>query len=115
MRNQFPAAFAASLLLFTAQASAADAVHTSRIRWVYPLADGQTFVLTFQVDAPSCTATGSPKYHYVTVGQNGVTAEGLKHLLAACLSAAAQGLTVSVVFDNATSSCHVNRLAVIYI
>jgi hypothetical protein len=114
MRDRFGVAFVAALLLATLQASAAETWHTSRIRWVYPQADGQTFVLVFQENAPSCPSASTPKYQYVAVGQNGVTAEGLKQLLSVSLSAAAQGLTVQVAFDNATGACYVNRLLVIY-
>jgi hypothetical protein len=113
MRNPSRVAIVTAVLLATAQAPAAEVWHVSKIRWVYPQPDGQTFVLVFQADAPSCP-TVAPKYHYVTVGQNSMTAEGLKHVLAASLSAAAQGLTVQVAFDNATANCYVNRLLVIY-
>lgn len=81
---------------------AAEAWHSPTVRQVYPQADG-SFVLVFNSDGSACPNGSSPKYHYVVVGQNGVTAEDIKSLLAVSLSAAAQGKTIQVAFDNATS------------
>jgi hypothetical protein len=107
-----------ALVCMIAVAIAGSAVGAERwvvatITSVYPLADG-SFVLTFSADSPNCTNGNSPKYYHATVGQNGVTIEGLKGLLAVSLAAATQGKTVNVAFDDATAACYVNRLAVAY-
>jgi hypothetical protein len=100
-----------SLVVF--ESRAAETWHTSTIKWVYPQADGAVVVLVFHADSAACSAQ-SPKYHYAAVGQNGMTAEGLKLLAATALSAAAQGRTVSVAFDSASGGCYINRMLVVY-
>lgn len=88
--------------------------HTGvKIKMVYPLSGGD-FVLTFDQDNPSCTSDSSPDYYRVSVGQNGVTAEGADKMYAAALTAASSGKTVNINFDDATSGCYVNRLEVIF-
>jgi hypothetical protein len=93
--------------------AAAETWHSSTVRWIYPQGDGG-LVVAFQTDSPSCTSPATPDYYYVYVGQNGVTAEGFKNILAALLSAAAQGRAVQFAFDNATGACYVNRVLVFY-
>jgi hypothetical protein len=92
---------------------ATDVWHTSTVRTIYPHADGSV-VVTFSTDSPSCTSANTPHYYYVAVGQNGVTAEALKNILAAFLSAAAQGRTVQFNFSDTTTACYINRALVIY-
>lgn len=96
--------------VLTNVASATEAWQTSTVKWVYPQGDG-SFVLVLAADPPSCNIT-SPKYLNVVAGQNGMTADGVKNLLAVALTAYVTGSSVAVAFDNATSSCHVNRLAI---
>ena len=85
--------------------------HSDKITRVYPLGEGG-FVITFANNSPSCTNTSQSKYHYVAVGQNGVTEEGIKFLYSAALTAAASGKTVDINFDASSSSCYINRLSV---
>ena len=93
------------------QAQAAAAWVQSTVKFVYPQGDG-SFVLGFVSDAGTCSNVNSPKYFYVVAGQNGVTADGVKALLATALTAFATGSTLSVAFDDATASCYINRLSV---
>ena len=99
--------------LFAESAFADPVWHSSRIRYVYPLAEGD-FVITFVEDAPTCQNTSSPKYHYVRVGENGVTQEGLRGMLSAALTAGAANLPVTINFDDSTSGCFINRLLVVF-
>jgi hypothetical protein len=78
---------------------------------VYPQGDGSV-ILTFTQDSQSCSASGNPKYFTVMSGQNGVASDGVKNILATALTALALGKPVSVVFDDATPSCYINRIAV---
>jgi hypothetical protein len=101
-------------ILMTVLATRVDAVeawHTSTVRQVYPLAEG-AFVLTFATESASCTSASSPKYYYVAAGQNGVTADGLRNMLAVALTAFAMGRPVSIAFESATSACYINRLSI---
>jgi hypothetical protein len=107
---------AASILVacaVSAEIHAAERWHGSTITNVYPLSNGG-FILNFSVDNAYCSNSNSPRYYYVSVGENGMTAEGLKLLFAASLAAAAGKNTVSFVFDDATSYCYINRLSVVY-
>lgn len=67
-------------------------------------------MIGFDVDTAECSGLGSPKYMYVTVGQNGITAEGSKKIYAAAMLALANRMTVYIAFDDATQYCYVNRL-----
>jgi hypothetical protein len=91
---------------------AAESWHTSTIKHVYPRADG-SFVLVFAVNAADCTNGNTGKYHYVTPTQNGMTDAGAAKIYAAALLAVAMEKSVQVAFDNATSSCHINRLLIL--
>lgn len=93
-------------------ATSAEVIHLSTIKMLYPLADG-SFVLIFNADSPSCPNAITPKYYYVSVGNNGVTLEGSKKMYAAAALAMAMNKQVNIAFDNATSSCFINRLTVI--
>jgi hypothetical protein len=94
--------------------AATDRSHTSKIRYVYPLSDGN-FVVTFLADDSYCTNGSSPKYYLVSVGSNSVTADGAEKMFAAALAAAAQGVTVVIVYDDSTTNCYINRLIAVYI
>ena len=65
-------------------------------------------------------ANASPTWHSGKItrvypdGENGVTAEGLKNLLAVALAAAAANLPVTINFDSASYYCHISRLFVVY-
>jgi len=97
------------LAFFAFQVSAADKWHSSLIQSVYPLADGG-IVLTFKTPAPDCTR--SDKYHYILVGQFGVTQEGLNNMLSIVLTAAATGKEVNIFYDTTSDKCAINRLNV---
>lgn len=97
-----------ALALLTVPAWSAEVWHTSRVAIIYPLADGPVGIM-FHDDAASCTNTGSPKRHYLVVGQNSVTADGFERIYAAVLTALATGKSISIAFDDTTSSCYINR------
>ena len=100
-------------MLIGTSAFAADGVwHSSKIKNVYPHANGSV-VLIFHDQAPTCTNANNPNYHYLAVGLNGVTQEGLNAMYAASLMAMSAGFTVSINFDNTTPDCAINRLIVI--
>lgn len=88
---------------------AADVWHTSTLKAIYPLADGN-YILSFTNDASGCTSTSSPKFHYVFVDENGMSAEASKKIYAAALLAYSLGQPVSIAYNDATSNCFVNRL-----
>lgn len=93
-------------------ALAAESWHTSTINKVYPQANG-TFIVVFDTNAADCLNTNPQKFHYVAPAQSGVTDEGAKMIYAAALLALAMDKTVQVAFDNATSSCLINRMVVL--
>lgn len=92
---------------------AANVLHSSPIKAIYPLANG-SFILRLVNEAPTCPSTTTPKAYYVQVGQNAVTADALPMLYAASLAAAAQGLPITIFFDDSTTSCFVQRLSINY-
>lgn len=94
-----------------ASAFAAPTWHTSTIRTIYPNANGDV-VITFNTDAPTCTSATTPDYYYVRVGENGMTLDGLKQILAVALTAATTRSDVTINFEDASSGCFVNRLFV---
>lgn len=98
-------------VLWVGQASAANVWHQSVITLIYPQPDGGV-VLTFMSDSPTCTNASNPKYYYIKVGENGVTTDGMKNMYALALTAATNGQTVNVVFDDSTSGCFINRMHV---
>ena len=99
-----------AFLILCAEASGAQTQFSAKIAGVYPLPSGTEFVLTFDTDSPSCT--NASKYHYVRVGENSITQEGLRNLLAAALTAASAERPVTVWFNDASPNCFVNRLFV---
>ena len=100
-------------LLPTGHTVAAERYHSSTLKFIYPLGNGD-FVLGFDADSAQCTAAGSPKYMYVAVGQNGVNEEGAKKLYSASMLAYSMRSPVYVAFDDTTTFCYVNRLHVSY-
>lgn len=100
------------LSLGSLAANAAEVWHTAYLKRVYPTADGSVR-LSFVTDHATCTNADSPKVYYITVGQNGVTADGLRAMHATALTAFAMERQVSIAFDNATASCYINRLIVL--
>jgi hypothetical protein len=103
---------AASILTVSGTyAHAAESWLVSKVKVVYPQANGSV-ILSFVDNAPNCSNPTTPtKYMYIQVGQNGVTAEGLKNMLSTALVAYATGGVLSVAFDDGTSACNINRLA----
>jgi len=93
-------------------AEAAEVWHTAYLKRVYPTADGSVR-LSFVTDHATCTNADSPKVYYITVGQNGVTADGLRAMHSTALTAFAMERQVSIAFDNATANCYINRLIVL--
>ncbi len=100
------------VLAAVSPAHGADAVAVDSIKYVYPLANGD-FVLVLNSNPPTCTSASNPKYLYVSAGENGVTAEGVKAMLATSLAAALAGKQLQVVFSDATASCYVNRMVLV--
>jgi len=96
------------LLAWGSAAIAASTTVTSTLKSVYPLSDG-SFVLIFTNDASTCV-NSTPKYFYITPGQNGVSVDGAKAMLATSLSAFALGASVTLNFDDSTAFCYGNRL-----
>jgi hypothetical protein len=82
----------------------------STLQSVYPLADG-SFVLIFSQSGSNCHSLNSPPYFYVAAGQNGVTADGVKGMLATALTAFSLGKTLAGAFDDSTPYCYVNRFS----
>jgi hypothetical protein len=94
-------------------AGATNVWHTSTIKFIYPYAGGNRFVLGFTTEAPGCTNGSTPnKYYYVLVGSNGLTADDVKAYLSVAMFAMAQGLQVLVSFDDASPFCYVNAIQV---
>ncbi len=56
-------------------------------------------VLRFDADSANRTNVITPS-HYISVGENGVTAEGLKNMLAADLAATAANRSVTIDLDS---------------
>ena len=81
------------------------------IKSVYPFNDG-SFAVGVPATLLNCGSSGSGVYLYVTPGQNAVTLDGAKSMLATLLTAFALGHTVQIAYDNSTSNCYVNRLLI---
>lgn len=88
---------------------AAQVSHGSKVKMVYPPSDGN-FIIILQVDPPNVCTAGANKQLNVVAGQAGANAEGVKKMYAAALLALAAEKDITVVFDNATQQCYVNRL-----
>ena len=94
------------MLVLTSFSSFAGTWHSEKVRWVYPLANGD-FVLKF-ITAPE-TCTSASKYFYIKVGSNGMTKEGAGHIYSLALTAASTGKAIKVYFDETSTLCYVNR------
>lgn len=103
------AAISILLILFTTPTFSAEVSHTASIKTIYPLSDGSVG-LRFDSDSSSCTNPNTPKYYNLRVGQSGVTEAALDRMLSLLLVAATSSMRVTVVFDDATSACYINRL-----
>lgn len=97
------------LLLMSQFALSVEQYHTAQVARVYPLASGD-FVLTFKAQSSFCK--NLDKYYYVSVGKNGVTQEGSEKMMSVALAAASMGKPLTVLFDDASSECSINRLLV---
>jgi hypothetical protein len=93
-------------------AGAAEGWATDTLRYVYPLSTGN-FVIALNSNPAICPAVGDPKYFYVVAGENGVTVDGVKAMLASALAAMAMGKQIQIAFDNSTTNCYVNRFVVV--
>ncbi|WP_020412044.1 hypothetical protein [Microbulbifer variabilis] len=103
-----------TFFLFINSVAVADEVwHQSQIAKIYPYGDGR-FVIAFKENSDSCTSSSNPKYHYVKVGENGVTAEGIDKMFSAALTAATTGKQLQIVYDTSTPKCYINRLVINY-
>ena len=99
----------AFVLAIPTVSGAAETWLSATITAVYPLSDGSV-VITFSAQSPSCTNGGSPKYHFLSVGYNGVTQPGLKNLFTVAMLAFSMGKVVAVNFDDSTPNCFINRI-----
>lgn len=100
---------AAVLFSLATHSLAAHVFHTSTIKEIYPLDDG-AFILILTADSAACTSASSPNHYRVQIGESGVTELGLKNMLAVAMLAAAAGMEITIVFDDSTSGCYINRL-----
>ena len=98
-----------ALAIFAQSASATTVSLISTIRTIDAQADGR-IVLTFHDESPNCINTSSPKFHYLTVGQNGMTAEGFKNAHATAMLAVALGKSVHIYFNSQSSACYISRI-----
>ena len=100
-------------VFLTQNALSAAQWHTAEIERVYPLA-GDEVVIAFKTDSSHCSNGSSPKYHYITVGQNGVVAGALDRMFSTALAAATTGKQLIINFDDSTNKCYINRLLIRY-
>ncbi len=101
--------------VFSSSSMAIDyAWHTSTIKKLTMLNNG-SFKIVLVDDSSQCSPLSGDDIFSVTVDESGVREEGRKHMLSTVLSAAAQGIKVSIAFDPASPSCYVNRLQMRYI
>jgi hypothetical protein len=100
------------VLMASSLAHAAERWHTSKVQFVYPQGDG-SFILGLVQNNVSCLSAATPtQYFYIVAGQNGVSSDGLKQMFAAALAAYATGSVLTVVFDDSTAFCYINRLTI---
>lgn len=98
-----------ALASYVPSASADTVSLISTIRTIDAQADGR-LILTFHDESPNCINTSSPKFHYLVVGQNGVTAEGFKNAHATAMLAVALGKSVQIHFNSQSSACYISRI-----
>ncbi|TQV86651.1 response regulator receiver protein [Aliikangiella coralliicola] len=101
----------ASICLMSKTAFAAGVWHTSKIKMIYPLADGSV-ILTFKSDSASCTNAGIPKHYQLKVNSNGVTETALNNIYSIAMLAFSTGKNLTIYFDDSTSSCYINRMLI---
>jgi len=114
MKKIWPCCFSMALLstvLASLPVQAVERGHGSSVQYVYMQANG-TFVIGFNSSDSYCGNINNPKYYYAAVGQNGVTAEGINKMYAAALTALVAKKTIYIVYDDATTSCYINRLQI---
>ena len=109
--RRFAAVMAGTMLFTTAIAQASTVWYQGPAQLVYPLNDG-SFAIGVSTVLPVCSGSGSGVYMFVTPGQNSVTLDGAKNMLATVLTAFALGRPISVAYDDSTSNCYVNRLLI---
>ena len=102
--------WSAASIFAPGHAQAAEQWQTSTVKHVYPLANAD-FVIVLDVDPVQCPVSGPGKYLYVVVGQNGMTGDGRKAMLAVALQALATRGQISVAYDDASAFCYVNRIS----
>jgi hypothetical protein len=101
----------ACIALATSSASWATSVgFSATLTNISAIGDGRT-VLQFGTTTSSCS--GTPQGFYVTVGQNGVSADGAKQILATALLAFSLGKTLTIYFDDSTSYCYVGQATIV--
>ena len=99
-------------LLMGGPAFAADVTHVANVTRIVALGDGRV-VLQFDADNASCSDANSPKGYYVTVGQNGVTADGLKSILSMATVAVALERPLSFHFDSSSAYCFISQVMLV--
>jgi hypothetical protein len=95
----------------TAETNAAESWYQDNVKTVYPLQSGD-FVVTFVNSPAACLNGSNPKYFHVQVGTYGVTIDGARAMLATALTAFIAGKRLTVVFNDASTSCEVNRMVI---
>jgi hypothetical protein len=101
---------AAGLTLFATPAHATT-WYQGAVQLVYPLPDG-SFAIGVPTILQTCSGSGSGSYVHVTPGQNTVTLDGAKAMLATVLTAFSMGRTLSISYDSSTSYCYVDGLLI---
>jgi len=99
------------MLVGVAHTRASVVRYQGSVQLVYPMNDG-SFSVGVSTILPVCYSSGSGVYLSVTPGQNAVTADGAKSMLATVLTAFALGKSISVAYDDSTANCYVNRLLI---
>lgn len=102
------------ILLFALSSSFAHAEivskwYSSKVKWIYPEANGN-FIILFESSDPECTH--ADKYYRVSVGQSSVTSEAAEKFYSLALTAAMTGRQLSVNFNTASTNCYINRMYV---
>jgi hypothetical protein len=103
--------FALAGLALFAMPAHATTWYQGAVQMVYPLTDG-SFAIGVPTTLPTCSSSGSGSYLHVTPGQNTLTLDGAKAMLATVLTAFSMGRTVSISYDSSTSSCYVDGLLI---
>lgn len=97
------------LLSVGAQVFADHVWHESKVKWIYPQANG-SIVITFENSSARCLNGNA--YYYLKVGENHVTEEALDKYYSLALSAALSGKPLHVNFDTSSNECFINRMFV---